>query len=467
MDASLQWASLIWSARASLASADGVRAAKGFAESALRLSTKLDVEARATSAVTVGQVSFQHGEHQRAQQWIARARQVFERTNDHQEAASALLLEAQVLAALGRDEDAARTAERARERRPSWPAPASFIACTRLTGESLDAVQKDLEEAARQHPKDADIQRTLDIVNHVAAGVVPAVTARNFLLSMHAPPGRDDLDRLITIAGTFPDVLQFSEALGWKLFQSGYHEDSLKVFEALSRKSRLPEHVRASLLLAAGYLATVELRDAKAPARLQAAVNANSTRLSAAPASSDAQASRTAFKLPSAPDAAPVFVGDLQAFALPDLLEFLRAGGKTGTLVCSSGEGLGAVHLRSGRITGAVAPGSRAFREYLFEKTPVTPEQLEAVAQTQAGKEPKPLIGGLLVSGGIATVAQVRAALSEQIHDAIGELLNWKDGQFAFDPEKVVAPSESDVEIEVDPQALLLEVFRRWDEAHR
>jgi tetratricopeptide (TPR) repeat protein len=459
-DVSLQWAALIWSARASLAIVNGVEAARGFAESALHLSTKLDVEARATSAVTVGQVSFQNGDHRRALQWIARARQVFERTADRQVTAAALLLEARVLVALGRHEEATRAAERAGEHRPSWPAPAAFVAVANLGTGTVKAVQRTLQDAAKKHPKDADLQRTAHIVGHVAAGIVPADTAREFLLSMHAPPRHNDVERLTGIVEAFPDILQFSEALGWKLFQAGSHEESLRVFESLSQKEGLPEHIRASVLLAAGYLATVELRDAKAPARLRAAVNAKSGSLSAPPGQSTPRSSE-------ASDGPPVFVGNLQAIPLPDLLEFLRAGRKTGTLVCSSAEGIGAIHLRSGRITSAAAPRTRPIREYILEKTSVTAEQLETVATSQDNDDSRPLIGELLVTRGLATSDQIRKVLTEQIHDAIGELLNWKNGQFAFDPEKVTAPLGPDIEVEVDPQALLLEVFRRMDERHR
>ena len=46
-----------------------------------------------------------------------------------------------------------------------------------------------------------------------------------------------------------------------------------------------------------------------------------------------------------------VFSGRLSVFALPDLLEFLRSGRRTGLLVCSSAAGLGRLRFRDGRIT--------------------------------------------------------------------------------------------------------------------
>ena len=61
---------------------------------------------------------------------------------------------------------------------------------------------------------------------------------------------------------------------------------------------------------------------------------------------------------PSAP-AAPVprFGGDIETFALPEVLEFLRLQNKTGSLVVSSRRGAAIVRLVHGRVTSASAPG--------------------------------------------------------------------------------------------------------------
>lgn len=58
----------------------------------------------------------------------------------------------------------------------------------------------------------------------------------------------------------------------------------------------------------------------------------------------------------ASPDVA--FVGDLQLFALPDLLDFLQSSRRSGTLVITSDVGTMAVHLARGSITGAASPGA-------------------------------------------------------------------------------------------------------------
>jgi hypothetical protein len=161
---------------------------------------------------------------------------------------------------------------------------------------------------------------------------------------------------------------------------------------------------------------------------------------------------------------ASMFTGNLRLFGLPDLLEFLRGGQRTGTLVCSSRHGHGTIYLRSGKVTGASSPGTRSLGEYLVSNGAVSSEDARAVMQIQQETQPRPRIGGVLVRSGLASVGQVREALSMQIRDALGELMKWVDGEFAFDADHTIDASPLDVDLEFDPQAILLEIYKELDE---
>jgi hypothetical protein len=160
-----------------------------------------------------------------------------------------------------------------------------------------------------------------------------------------------------------------------------------------------------------------------------------------------------------------MFSGNLQLFALPDILEFLRSGQRTGTLLCSSTAGIGAIHLRRGRITGAGSPATKGLKDYLIAIGAVSKENIQRVDQDEPGE--RPLIGGLLVRLGLVTEGDVRLALRDQIRDAVKELMSWGAGQFAFDPEKVIETAEGDVLVELDPQDVLLNIFKEMDEHSR
>jgi hypothetical protein len=188
-------------------------------------------------------------------------------------------------------------------------------------------------------------------------------------------------------------------------------------------------------------------------------------------ASKSGEGSRGAAKAASAPASvsAPkaVFTGDLQLLAAPDLLEFLKSSRRTGTLVITSSGGLGAVHMRQGMITGAASPNSKNMGQILQESGQVTADQLKESAEYQRANSPNRLFGSILVERGVVDRAALQNALIRQIKGAILEMVQWKSGRFAFEPDKRGQVDESDVEVELDTQAVLLDVLRELDEANR
>jgi hypothetical protein len=118
--------------------------------------------------------------------------------------------------------------------------------------------------------------------------------------------------------------------------------------------------------------------------------------------------------------------------------------------------------MRGGRITGAASPRTKGLESYLVTNGFVTPAALQNVVRPD--KNDKSLIGGVLVKCGLVTAEQVRIALRDQIRVAIKEVMSWGVGQFAFNPEVPAELSVSDVEIEIDPQETLLDIFKEMDE---
>jgi hypothetical protein len=159
----------------------------------------------------------------------------------------------------------------------------------------------------------------------------------------------------------------------------------------------------------------------------------------------------------------PTFTGDLKDFSLPEMLEFLRTGRSSGTLLCSSVRGVGAVHLANGFITGAAAPGTMTLRNLLVSRASLTDAMADKALELQKSQQPIVPIGVILVKNGWCTRQNVIACLHEQITSALGELLTWGDGQFAFDPEVTVA-FQDEIEVAVDPQALLSDVLQQASE---
>jgi len=92
---------------------------------------------------------------------------------------------------------------------------------------------------------------------------------------------------------------------------------------------------------------------------------------------------------------------------------------------------------------------------------------LRTVAAAQPEGRPDHAIGAALVRDGHADADAVQDAFRRQIELTVGELVRWKDGEFAFNRDAEGEPEQGEVSVSVDPQAVLLEVFRKMDEAAR
>lgn len=129
------------------------------------------------------------------------------------------------------------------------------------------------------------------------------------------------------------------------------------------------------------------------------------------------------------------FLGDLGEFKLPDVLELLRAGRRSGRLSCQSGEGVGVLRLRNGNIVRAYwFPGRRAA---------VTDGDLSSVD----AQRPNP-----------SSVEAVEA----QATPVVTKLVRWTQGQFHFQP--IQNQGDDEPELQTDPRLILLQVFKQLDE---
>jgi len=485
----LRWAALIWCARASAGAGEGLDVASNYAKSALTLAANFDAEARAVSTFELAGVVFHQGDCGEALDLTRTARAQFANTSDPHLLASCWLLEARVLASIGNHEESISAAGHAREQRPSWPPPLTFIARRALQDGRLNDANTALQPLLDHKPTAVEVERMRCVLEHVRVGAATTRAACEFLELVDAPPTLQNIHRLEELSDAHPKIHQFRDALGWQFLRAGHYESAGVVFEGLSARDDVTEEVRSSVLLALGYLAATGTGLAKPGVKIRAAIGAtpknfkSSKPLPPQPSSTAAamvDVDLHLSEIPAPPSSVPlhilggerpssmmasgghVFSGNLQLISLPELLEFLRSGQRTGTLLCSSTAGIGAIQMRKGRITGAASPRTKELESYLVANGFVTPAALQNVARPD--QNDKTLIGGLLVKCGLVTAEQVRVALRDQIRDAIKEVMGWGVGQFAFNPEAPAELSVSDIEIEIDPQEMLLDIFKEMDE---
>jgi tetratricopeptide (TPR) repeat protein len=454
---SIRWLALHWSTLGSL-QCSNTSGARWFARQGVLLSRELDQEAQAVSQWAAAELLVAEGDGAKALDWVAQARIRFERLGDTWGLGRVCFTEAQVLAAMGRDEEATEAARRARTYDAAWDEPPIFLAHRALQRQALD----EAEEMVRMVGT-ASAERIRLIAQAVRHGVLPHPDAVELLQHLRAAPSVEAIRALERLARAAPGLPVPREALAWMLLKAGKYADAGKHFTALAA-ARLTPAIRSSVMLGMGCVAHAQQGGERPEARLRAAVEAGGEAGATEASSAAPLSSSVAAAIAVAPGA--MFSGKLNVFAVPDLLEFLRGARRTGLLLLSGAAGTAALRFREGRIAGAASPATPGVGELLVRARKLSPVVLQAVLDRQGGRARSDgVLGELLAREGTVEPEDVRRALRQQIGLAVKEIIGWRDGEFAFNREE--PGGEAEIAVEVDPQEVLLNTLKELDEASR
>jgi tetratricopeptide (TPR) repeat protein len=154
--------------------------------------------------------------------------------------------------------------------------------------------------------------------------------------------------------------------------------------------------------------------------------------------------------------------GSLKEASLPDVLQLLAMGKKTGCLSVTHRNSFGYIYFDKGRISYASVVNRRdRLGDMLVKSGAVTRRALEeAVAMQDRRRDMR--LGELLVESGAITLPQLYAAIDIQIREAVYFLFTWNQGTFNFDAD--VIPDAAEHTVSINPESLLLEGARRVDE---
>src|SRR5512143_207332 len=123
--------------------------------------------------------------------------------------------------------------------------------------------------------------------------------------------------------------------------------------------------------------------------------------------------------------------GDLRTMALPDVLQWVASGHKTGTLHVERRSVQKRIILREGNIYSSWSNDPReSLGQFLIRMRLVTEEQLfrALLAQEERGR----LLGSIMVADGILGEDDLRRALKAKAEETIFDLFLWPAGQFEF-----------------------------------
>jgi CheY-like chemotaxis protein len=163
-------------------------------------------------------------------------------------------------------------------------------------------------------------------------------------------------------------------------------------------------------------------------------------------------------------DRSAVLAGDLGFISIAEVLQMLELQRQTGVLKIAFGDQEIFVYLGDGRIDlikAANLPLSFRLGRFLVEDTVLGREDL--LRFLEGPDVEKRLLGEELVSQGVATEAQIRAALKRQTSELVYEAVRWKSGRFTFRVKESCAEATL-ARLNLAPGGLMMEGFRRVDE---
>lgn len=152
---------------------------------------------------------------------------------------------------------------------------------------------------------------------------------------------------------------------------------------------------------------------------------------------------------------------DLRTMPLPDVLQWVAAGRKTGTLHLEHGSIRKQIVLRDGAVHTSWSNDPReSLGQFLVRLRLITEEQLfnALLAQETEGR----LLGAILLDRGWIAEADLRHALQMKAEETLYDLFLWPSGQFEFRDGEL--PDRVPISIDAPVTPVILEGIRRVDE---
>ncbi|RMH69733.1 MAG: DUF4388 domain-containing protein [Gemmatimonadetes bacterium] len=155
--------------------------------------------------------------------------------------------------------------------------------------------------------------------------------------------------------------------------------------------------------------------------------------------------------------------GNLNDFALSEILQLISVQQKSGYLELRSGNDRAEIWFEKGRIVFAdqqLKPLTSLIKEHLINTKVLTPDIISRVEN--AAQQSRISFEKVLVSGGYLGADELAAVSEFIISEMIHGLFKWQEGTYKFDADVTRPSSPADVSLKTE--GLLMEGMRRIDE---
>lgn len=155
--------------------------------------------------------------------------------------------------------------------------------------------------------------------------------------------------------------------------------------------------------------------------------------------------------------------GSLNEASLPDIIQLLSIGQKTGVLSITNRQNFGNIYLKDGDVIFAnIVNREDRIGDILIRRNRITQEALNSAIKKQERANGQKMLGKILVEMELITEQELIEHLQIQIEEAIYTLLTWRDGFFVFEPNRL--PDENMPAVRIRTSKLVMEAARRIDE---
>ena len=156
-----------------------------------------------------------------------------------------------------------------------------------------------------------------------------------------------------------------------------------------------------------------------------------------------------------------MLTGNLRTMGLPEILQWISAGRKSGTLELERGLIRKKILFSEGNIHSSWSNDPReSLGQFLIRTRRVSEQQLfkALLRQEKEGR----LLGTLLIEEGLLDEATLRRALRDKAQESIYDVFLWTEAQFEF--KDGLLPLNISVYLDMPVTAVILEGIRRVDE---
>ncbi|MEW5796904.1 MAG: DUF4388 domain-containing protein [Candidatus Zixiibacteriota bacterium] len=155
--------------------------------------------------------------------------------------------------------------------------------------------------------------------------------------------------------------------------------------------------------------------------------------------------------------------GNIEKFALVEILQLLATGRKSGTLGIQHDDSIIMIYFEAGDVIYAYGPRETFhLGQLLTERGKITAEQLDEAIAVQARNENTRRLGEILVARGHIDRVDLETVVREQIQELLFSMLSWRTGSFKFYENQF--PTKEEITVTLSVENVILEGLRRLDE---